>query len=228
MQKRLVVFDVDGTLTRTMALDTELFVEAVRQVLDLDRVDTDWAAYRNVTDTGVTIELVQRHLGRQATPAELDSVRDRFIALMSSELTANPHRCRATPGARPMLEALRAHARLVCAVATGAWRESVLLKTRCAGVQISDLPMATCEDSHLRETILLTSVARARSQYRLPEETGVVYVGDGVWDVKAARTAGVGFVGVGCGADAQKLHAAGASVVVEDFTDLQRFLEAVS
>lgn len=228
MQKQLVVFDVDGTLTRTMVLDTELYVEAVTQVLGLGRVDIDWSGYRNVTDTGVTIELIERHLGRQATRADLDSVRDRFLALLGSELTANPHRCRATLGAGPMLKALRAHARLVCAVATGAWRESALLKTRCAGVQISDLPMATCEDSHRRETILRTSVTRALSQYRLPEETGVVFVGDGVWDVRAAQTAGVRFVGIGCDSGAQKLHAAGASVVIQDFMDLPRFLDAVS
>ena len=68
------MFDIDGTLTQTMALDTELYVQAVGEVLGLDAIDTDWSAYDNVTDAGVATQLIERHLDRAAEPRELDSV----------------------------------------------------------------------------------------------------------------------------------------------------------
>lgn len=227
-KKRLVVFDVDGTLTLTMALDTELYVETVRQVLGLDEISADWSTYRNVTDTGITAELIERHRGRPAKPAEIHSVRDRFVSLLRARLAACPHRCRPTPGAARMLSALRGDSRFECAVATGAWRESALLKIGCAGLVVQDLPLATCEDSAGREGILRAAVRQASGRYGLSEDAGVVFVGDGVWDVTAARHTGLDFVGVGTGPDAQRLRDAGAERVIEDFTDLDRFLELLA
>ncbi len=222
--KRLVVFDVDGTLTLTMGLDAALYVEAVKQVLDIDQVNTDWSVYRHVTDSGVAAELIEHHFRRPAQPSEIESVRDRFLTLMDSALTADGQRYQALPGAPEILSVLRAHPDFECAVATGAWRESALLKTRHAGLTIEDLPLATADDSPQREVILEIAVERARSRYRLSKHGGVVYVGDGVWDVQAAHAAGVHFLGVGRGSQASDLRAAGASTVVRDFTDIDHFL----
>ena len=44
-------------------------------------------------------------------------------------------------------------------------------------------------------------------------------VGDGVWDVQAARQLGWPFLGIGSGARAEKLRAAGATLVLPDLTD---------
>jgi phosphoglycolate phosphatase-like HAD superfamily hydrolase len=48
--------------------------------------------------------------------------------------------------------------------------------------------------------------------------------GSGVWDARTARNLGLPFVGIGSGARAARLAAEGARHVVEDFTDLDRFL----
>ena len=226
--RRLVVFDVDGTLTLTMDLDTELYVEAVKQALDIGEVDTDWSTYRNVTDAGVTAEIIERRFGRPTQPSEIQAVRDRFLALIGSALSTGRERCQPVPGAAQMLSVLRAHPDFECAVATGAWRASALLKTRCAGLAIEDLPLVTADDSPRREEILERAVERARSTYRLSERADAIYVGDGVWDVRAAQAAGLAFLGVGTGLHAVTLRAAGASNVIEDFTDIDRLLELLN
>ena len=69
---------------------------------------------------------------------------------------------------------------------------------------------------------------RARAAYRLSEGADAIYVGDGVWDVRAAEATGLHFLGVGNGSHASDLRAAGASNVVEDFTDIDRFLELLN
>jgi beta-phosphoglucomutase-like phosphatase (HAD superfamily) len=49
-----------------------------------------------------------------------------------------------------------------------------------------------------------------------------------VWDVRAARALGVGFIGVAqSDAHAARLHAAGARHVVRDYADLDRVLALV-
>jgi phosphoglycolate phosphatase-like HAD superfamily hydrolase len=51
---RLILFDVDGTLTRSCAVDERCFVQAVADVLHVGGICTDWATYRDATDVGIT------------------------------------------------------------------------------------------------------------------------------------------------------------------------------
>jgi len=222
--KRLVVFDVDGTLTLTGNFDGELFVQSIKEVLGINSVNTDWTTYRNVTDVGVIAELIERH-GLEQT---VQSVQDHFLALLRSKLAETPETCREVPGAAEMLSVLRKHPDFECAVASGAWHESVLLKTRSAGLVIEGLPMATCDDSSQREQITQMSIERARLQYCLLTSTPVTLVGDAPWDFQVATNLQLHFVGIGSGQQATRLLECGAKHVIEDFTDVERFLELVA
>jgi phosphoglycolate phosphatase-like HAD superfamily hydrolase len=53
----------------------------------------------------------------------------------------------------------------------------------------------------------------------------VVYVGDGVWDVRAARALGIGFLGLATGTKAVRLLEEGASCVLPDLSDPMRVVE---
>ena len=55
----------------------------------------------------------------------------------------------------------------------------------------------------------------------------VVAVGDGLWDLRAARALGVGFVGVAEGAGRARLESEGAAEVLADFTDAMGAYEAL-
>jgi phosphoglycolate phosphatase-like HAD superfamily hydrolase len=56
----------------------------------------------------------------------------------------------------------------------------------------------------------------------------VVYVGDAVWDVKAARNLGYRFVGIGSGANAERLRREGARRVLADYLDRGTFFAATA
>ncbi len=45
---RLVLFDIDGTLTDTSAVDCECFIRAC----GFTSVDSEWSHYKNATDPG--------------------------------------------------------------------------------------------------------------------------------------------------------------------------------
>jgi phosphoglycolate phosphatase-like HAD superfamily hydrolase len=218
--KRLVVFDLDGTLTLSRETDEGLFAQSIREVLGIKSLNTDWTTYRDVTNIGVIAELIERH-GLEQT---VQSVQDRFITLLRSDLDETP--CREVPGAAKMLSVLSEHPDFEYSVATGSWRESALLKIRSAGLVIEVL--ATCDDSPQREQLTRMSIQRARSQYNLAPDTPVTLVGDAPWDVRVATNLELDFVGIGSGQQAERLLECGTKHVIEDFTDVDRFLELVA
>ena len=46
----LVIFDVDGTLTRTNGLDEACFVRAIETEFGIMGISTDWSRYNRSTD----------------------------------------------------------------------------------------------------------------------------------------------------------------------------------
>ena len=63
---KLVVFDLDGTLTRTSAVDVECYARSLVDTLRFEFVDTDWSRYEHVTDEGILTQLFMEHFGREA------------------------------------------------------------------------------------------------------------------------------------------------------------------
>jgi phosphoglycolate phosphatase-like HAD superfamily hydrolase len=72
------------------------------------------------------------------------------------------------------------------------------------------------------------SIERAQFQYHMSAHTPVTLVGDGVWDFQVATNLQHEFVGIGSGRRAQRLFGCGAKHVIEDFTDVNRFLDLVA
>ena len=56
---KVVIFDIDGTLTQTNAVDSECFIRSVREILGVEDFETDWSQYQFVTDSGVAQEISQ-------------------------------------------------------------------------------------------------------------------------------------------------------------------------
>ena len=52
-------------------------------------------------------------------------------------------------------------------------------------------------------------------------------VGDAVWDVQTSVVVGWPFVGVATGTRAEKLHAHGASIILDDLSDIEAVIAAL-
>lgn len=72
----LVVFDIDGTLTRTVDLDTEAYATAFRRTFGAELPSLDWASYQNAKESGVAKEAATVVLRRSPAPAELNAVQE--------------------------------------------------------------------------------------------------------------------------------------------------------
>ncbi|MSR18132.1 MAG: HAD family hydrolase [Phycisphaerales bacterium] len=231
---KLAVFDIDGTLTATQSLDEQLYQRAIHEVLGVSGISTDWGAYDHSTDEAIVAQIIREKLQRQHSSEEIALVRDRFVDLIQE---AGADNFQEITGAQAMLGALASEG-WSHAIASGGWSQSACIKLARAGfsgvqprrelpiTEVCGVPAAFAEDGWPRAQIITTAVERARARYGAPSQ--VVYVGDGSWDVIAARQCGMGCVGIGFGPRADTLRSVGASGVVADYRDLPEFFSALT
>ena len=65
---KIVVFDIDGTLTQTNDADTDCFVRALKDCFALNDIETDWSGYTHSTDAGIMKELSFRDTSNEIHP----------------------------------------------------------------------------------------------------------------------------------------------------------------
>ena len=217
--RKLAIFDVDGTLLDNMEIEDACYSAALREVLGLPSLDTDWTHYEHVSDAAIAVEAYRRHHGSAPSATQLDATIARFVRLLAEAHDTDSGVIRATNGAAQLFEALARHGWAV-AIATGAWRRASELKMSAGGLRYAGVPMATSEDGPARASIVSAARVRAERLHRVERFDRVVSVGDGLWDVLAARDLGLPFVGIGSGAPANRLRAAGVSVILEDYADI--------
>lgn len=219
---KVLVFDIDGTLTLTTRIDGDLFkaaIEAVLPDLELNSFDD----FTEMTDAAILREICSV-LGESRYGSVEARVLEHFVAGLSSALIAEPDSFSAVPGAQTVFSSVR-DAGWVPAIATGGWRLSAELKLAAAGIPTDRVPLATSSEAVRRVDIIRTAVALATSGI---EPTELVYVGDGVWDIRAYRELGIGFIGRAEGSAIGHLKRRGAQAVVASFADVGSFLDLLS
>jgi phosphoglycolate phosphatase-like HAD superfamily hydrolase len=113
------------------------------------------------------------------------------------------------------------------AIATGCWQASAQFKLTQAAIPFAHLPLAHSDQLLAREDILFDALAQAEAHYQTTFER-VVYIGDGLWDVRATRNVKMPFVGIAQREDrAAQLKAAGATQILRNFNDYPLFLSAL-
>ncbi len=223
----LVVFDIDGTLTDTNLVDGECYWRAVSEVLGLSEEQPDWSDFRHVTDTGIAAELCARHLGRQISSPEIEAIGIRLAAVLDDALVCKDSVANQIPGSAEILSVLSNSSEFAVALATGGLRVSAELKLRRAGLPFTLMSFASSNDAVSREDILRIAAGRA-AEKRAAQFARFTYIGDGVWDAKAARELGWEFIGISSGERANRLRDAGAKIVVPDYRPTEAFLSLLA
>lgn len=204
------------------------FLEALRETHGIEP-SLRWESYRTSTDTGIVREILEGHLGRGATRAEVASVCRRFVARCRFHLQAGTARVQVAGGARDFLLRL-AEAAAPMAAATGNVEEGARLKLRHAGLDDVLQTGAYSDTFEERKDILLQAKALAERRAETSFAPGeVVYFGDQPWDFRAARACGFRFVGIAT-TDARRarLRSVGDCPAFPDFRDARAILDALA
>jgi len=222
---KLVIFDIDGTLTRTNEADEACFASSVREFFKIQNVSTNWSDYEHSTDSGIIDELVRRHLGRAPMPEELASFRDVFVRHLENHYSSVPQSFQEVAGAASIFVELGARAKgWTPAIATGGWKRSAQLKLSKAGIPFDQIPAAFADDAFSRDEIIQKAMSRVHQKSQIEK---VVYVGDGHWDFLTCQRLRIPFVGVTDTRDPKKLKSAGVKTLIQDYAQFDRFLNAL-
>lgn len=220
----LVVFDIDGTLTDTNAVDERVFLKTFEKLYGLTGLSSNWLAYKESTDSGIAAEIIASRLGRSYTDQDFAEIQNTFSDFLRDE----PDTCfKEVPGASKILESLRSESNTFVSIATGAWKKSALTKLSRAGIDIGGIEAAFANDAHRRADIIQTSIRRAEDRAGTRFDK-ITYVGDGLWDFRASRELGIRFVGRH--SDGQALKNEGAEIILKDyrgFADILTMLKSL-
>lgn len=220
---KLVIFDIDGTLTQTSAIDELCFRAAYAEMLDFHDISSALEACPHISDTGITRFIYQTHKERAPHDHEEAAICARVVTLLHEHQRHNPAHFAEVSGAVTMLERLAEKNDWVIAVATGCWRASAEMKLRAANIALHEKPAGFAEDGPSREAIVSAAIARAQQAYNRTRFDKIVSVGDGVWDVKTAANLGLSFVGIGAEARAESLRQNGARFILPHYEDRNAF-----
>ena len=220
-----VIFDIDGTLTDTVAVDGRCYAKVIQEMYGLAIADNEWGNFTHVTDAGIAAELVAAHFGRSIRPDEVSRLVRRFTTLLQRELERDRTQFREVAGAVAFVRTVSARADVCTGLATGGWEESARLKLAAVGLDAGRYRLSTASQHLSREAILSDVIDQCGVGADVPNER-IFYFGDGSWDYRACRRLGINFIGV----DAHRTNAlakAGAAITIHDFTDAARVMNCL-
>ena len=208
---RALIFDLDGTLVDTVYAH----VFAWQRALAEEGMPIDgWRVHRRIgMSGGLFARAVAREVGRELSPDEVEELQARHGAIFEELL---PER-RPLPGARELLATLRERA-IVHGIATSGRRPEIDRSLDVLGVGDETVVI---DRGHVRRAKPEPDLFLACQEALGVEPEACYVVGDGVWDLLAARRArmlSVGLLSGGYGAD--ELLAAGAFRVYDDAAEL--------
>ena len=185
-----IIFDIDGTLLHSAAVDDALYRQAVRDVLGEVYLRPTLHDYPFVTDTGILHQIFRDNTVEEEAGL-LDEIRSTFVRLLEAYVDEHGPFVEIL-GAGDFLHALRESPLHGVAMATGGWRQSAEFKLSSAGFDIADIPLATSNDHHERTSIMAIALDNLGGEF-----DRVTYYGDGPWDQRACAQLGWEFVAVG-------------------------------
>jgi phosphoglycolate phosphatase-like HAD superfamily hydrolase len=230
--RRLVLWDIDGTLVLYGRIGRQAFADAFlafagRPAHDLDRLMISTAGR---TDPDIALEFLARH-GVTDGEARLDAFHAALVEALAAKAALMREHGTVLPGVERALAALALQPGVAQSLLTGNLEANAVLKLATFGLdRYVDLAIGAYGSDH-RDRTQLVEVARAKAKARLGVEvdpTAVVVIGDTPLDVAAGRAGGARTVAVATGHyDVEALRATDPDAVLADLSDTDAVLQAI-
>ena len=224
--RKLVLFDIDGTLVLTGGAGLRAMNRALEETLGHAN-GLDGIPVAGRTDWSILVDAVAK-VGREIDRELLGTLRDRYVANLAEEVHHPGKGPKAVmPGIRELLDALAAREDALVGLLTGNFEEGARIKLAYFDLWQYFACGAFGGDAADRNALVPFAVERARKS-GLPEiaPSDVLVIGDTPHDVACAHAAGAVAVAVATGGHTVgQLRETGAEIVFEDLSDTRAFLK---
>jgi phosphoglycolate phosphatase-like HAD superfamily hydrolase len=232
--RRLVLWDIDGTLVQAGDVGRDIFTEAFQAVLGRapDQVAARMLAMAGRTDPEIALEFLAAHEIAEADgERHLPAFSEALATALAAKAALIRERGRALPGAREILAALGRSDGVVQSLLTGNVQPNALLKLASFDLDgYLDFEVGGFgSDHHHRPSLVEVARAKAEGKYGTAfAGPATVLVGDTPLDVDAGRAGGARVVAVATGPyGVAELEATGADAVLADLRDTEAALAAI-
>lgn len=228
--RRLVLFDIDGTILLTSGAGRRAIVAALAGEVS-DTTGFDRVRFDGKTDPQIVAELLGT--AGHAVERESDRVRavcERYVGLLARELELPSASTTLMPGVPGLLDRLEAEPGVVLGLLTGNLAEGAALKLRSGGIAPERFRVgAYGSDSGHRPDLPAIAARRAAPLFgRVPHGAEVVIIGDTPADIACGSGIAARAVAVATGGySVAELERCGPYAVFEDLGDTDAVLQAV-
>jgi phosphoglycolate phosphatase-like HAD superfamily hydrolase len=227
--RRLVLFDIDGTILWTDGAGRRAVFGALLE--HFGTIDPKDHLFDGKTDPQIVRELLRSAGVADADiDARLKIVLERYYALLRSELDGADHRGHVFPGVRELLDALEQRDDVVLGLLTGNIEAGARAKLSAVGIAPDRFVVgAFGSDHHHRPE--LPEIARQRAERAVGHPIAgrdVVVIGDTPADVACGVGIGARAIGVATGRySVEELQACNAAAVFADLSDTDAVVRAI-
>jgi phosphoglycolate phosphatase len=227
--RKLVLFDIDGTLLNTQGAGSRAFRRAMLEVYQ-ETGPIDAYDFHGRTDPQIARELLRlAGFDDGAIDGGLNDLWRAYLRELEVELGQPGNGTYVLAGVRPLLDTLHATGQHLVALLTGNIEPGARLKLGSAGLWDRFDFGAYGSDHESRDQLPAVAVQRARERSGI-DFTGrdIVIIGDTPFDVSCGRALGVWAVAVATGRHTpRELEDVGADVVLTDLADTRRVMAAI-
>ena len=230
MKRRLVLFDIDGTILLTAGAGRRAITTALAEAVG-DSEAFGGIRFDGKTDPQIVAELLAAagHDHISATE-QVEAMCERYVALLERELDHPETTTSVMPGVPALLDRLEGDASVVLGLLTGNMARGAELKLRAAGIAFDRFRVgAFGSDAAHRPELPAIAARRAEPLFgRRPHGDEVVIIGDTPADIACGASISARAIGVATGGfSVEQLAACGPHAVFADLSDTDRVLDAI-
>jgi phosphoglycolate phosphatase len=225
MPKRLLLFDIDGTLINSAGAGVQALISTLAERFGIqdDLSDIEIAG---VTDSGIVVSILNKHK-IPATHENITAFLDSYVHFLSLELPRRKGKL--LPGVLELLEKLKSRKHLVLALLTGNVSRGAQLKLEHYGVW-HFFEFGAFADDH-QDRNQLGPFARARAKEKHGREFSAAeidVIGDTPRDIACGKALGARTIAVATGTwSRDRLAKHGPDFLIDDLSDVDRLINTL-
>lgn len=224
--KKLLLFDIDGTLLRAEDATHQAIDRSFHEIFRTEAATKD-ITFLGRTDPELFQEASIKLRGRRLDEGEYDSLVARYLKLLPGELKQCAFRL--MPGVDQLLPHLFRKKDIILGLETGNIELAAYMKLKRGGIDRYFSLGGFGSDNEDRTELVRIGIERARAlNDNVIPAKNIYVIGDSPHDISAGRNLGVNTIGVGTGLIAkEKLLAESPDYFLKDLSDIPAFLRCI-